>query len=130
MIAIGRRGRSWRPQAGSEVLGEDLDPGVAGAGSLVLLGFVLAISMGWTAWLGRPWMVTAGALTYPLYLVHQNVGYLLFDRLTLSRWPALAVVLSVVVAVAWLVHRALERPAREILRAALGRTPVALATPR
>ena len=116
----------------SEVLGENLDPAVAGAGSLALLGLVLAIAMGWTARLGRPWMVTAGAITYPLYLVHQNVGYLLFDRLSLSRWPALAVVVGLVTAVAWLVHRALERPGQELLRAALAlrRNPAAPAAPR
>jgi len=45
----------------------------------VYVGVALAIGLaatGRTAQLGRPWMSVAGAMTYPLYLIHQDLGYL------------------------------------------------------
>jgi peptidoglycan/LPS O-acetylase OafA/YrhL len=41
-----------------------------------------------------------GALTYPLYLVHQNIGYTVFNAFPSDRWSALTVGATVVGAVA------------------------------
>jgi peptidoglycan/LPS O-acetylase OafA/YrhL len=55
-----------------------------------------------------------GALTYPLYLVHENIGYTLLTignvRLGLNRWVVLTVVGVVVVALAWALNRYVEEP--------------------
>lgn len=55
-----------------------------------------------------------GALTYPLYLVHENIGYALLTlgnaRLGLNRWLVLAVVGTVVLGLAWVLHRFVEVP--------------------
>jgi peptidoglycan/LPS O-acetylase OafA/YrhL len=46
-------------------------------------------------------MLTAGLLTYPLYLVHQQVGYAIQYRVqSLGDWPALVISVLVVVAIA------------------------------
>jgi peptidoglycan/LPS O-acetylase OafA/YrhL len=57
------------------------------------------------------WVVVLGALTYPLYLLHQNVGFVLFElgRGRVSRWLLLAAVLAVVVSLAWALHVTVER---------------------
>ncbi|MFT2014307.1 acyltransferase family protein [Streptomyces sp. 796.1] len=69
------------------------------------------------------WLATAGALTYPLYLVHMYIG------LTMIHWlrgllPApylVLLVVGVMLVAAWLLHRCVERPLGSWLRGALRR---------
>jgi peptidoglycan/LPS O-acetylase OafA/YrhL len=58
-----------------------------------------------------------GGLTYPLYLLHQNIGYLALNALAphLGRWPALALVTAAMLAAALFVCRFVEMPARKPL---------------
>jgi peptidoglycan/LPS O-acetylase OafA/YrhL len=82
---------------------------------------VLAVALGFLHGLGRPWMVAAGALTYPLYLVHQNVGYVLLTRgRSFSNWVVLVVVTAGLAGLAWLVHRLVEVPVGPRLKKVLG----------
>ncbi|TYK43742.1 acyltransferase family protein [Actinomadura decatromicini] len=68
-----------------------------------------------------------GALTYPLYLVHETVGRVLDDLLGahLGRWTLLGVSCAAALAAAYLVQRFVEAPAqrwaRRRLKAALAR---------
>jgi peptidoglycan/LPS O-acetylase OafA/YrhL len=77
-------------------------------------------------------IVLLGGLTYPLYLLHQNIGYLALDALApqLDRWSALTLVTSAIVAAAWLICRFVETPVRKPLiracMAALDRVDTAL----
>ncbi|GAA4234893.1 acyltransferase [Actinomadura meridiana] len=59
-----------------------------------------------------------GALTYPLYLVHETVGRLLDEALGpwLDRWTLLVVSFAAALAAAYLVHRFVEEPAQRWLR--------------
>jgi peptidoglycan/LPS O-acetylase OafA/YrhL len=69
------------------------------------------------------WLTVAGALTYPLYLLHENLGWLLIHRLA-GRLPAHVAVGAVVLlmlVVAHLVHRYVERPLGRVLRRAVER---------
>lgn len=58
-----------------------------------------------------------GGLTYPLYLVHQNLGYVLMHRLdpALGRWAALAGAVLIVTALAWLIHRHVEPVGKRLI---------------
>ena len=62
-------------------------------------------------------LLAAGGLTYPLYLLHMQFGYVLFTR----QAPAdpvpsiLAIVLGMMV-LAWIVWRYVERPAQRWVR--------------
>ncbi|MEK6705815.1 MAG: acyltransferase [Candidatus Poribacteria bacterium] len=40
----------------------------------------LLMSIGKTAWLSNKKLLTIGALTYPLYLIHGNIGFMIFNR--------------------------------------------------
>jgi peptidoglycan/LPS O-acetylase OafA/YrhL len=62
-----------------------------------------------------------GGLTYPLYLLHQNVGYVAIDALTplIGRWAAAALVIIGLVLAAWGIWRIAERPAQRFLRTLL-----------
>jgi peptidoglycan/LPS O-acetylase OafA/YrhL len=67
------------------------------------------------------WLTVAGALTYPLYLIHQDIGFTVFSYLGHSMPPLLLAVLTYVMmlAVAWVIHRAVERPLAPLLKARL-----------
>ncbi|MGH8464746.1 MAG: acyltransferase family protein, partial [Pseudomonas sp.] len=62
--------------------------------------------------------IVLGALTYPLYLVHQNIGYVLINRLApaFGQWLALVAAIAGVMGIAWLLHRCVERPFNGRLR--------------
>ena len=70
-------------------------------------------------WMRKSWLVWLGGLTYPLYLVHQNVGYALFRQLDDWGTPAqlLATVTGVVLLVSLLMHLVLERALAGRMRA-------------
>jgi peptidoglycan/LPS O-acetylase OafA/YrhL len=63
-----------------------------------------------------------GVLTYPVYLLHQNIGYIALMA-PLESWRALdfhlrvLLVVAAVVAVSWMVHHWIERPMSGWLRA-------------
>lgn len=58
-----------------------------------------------------------GGLTYPLYLVHQNAGYLALDTLAphVGAWAALALVSVAMLVLSWMIWRFAEPPLRRSL---------------
>ncbi|MFI9721327.1 acyltransferase family protein [Streptomyces sp. NPDC052396] len=67
------------------------------------------------------WLATAGALTYPLYLIHQYIGMTVIYGLR-DRVPAPALVAGLIVvmlAAAWLINRWVEKPLSKRLRRAV-----------
>jgi peptidoglycan/LPS O-acetylase OafA/YrhL len=119
-----------------EVRALDLKPGyfVRTWPALVLLtigyAVLLAIAFGLTDRLNWRWLGTAGALTYPFYLLHQRIGYRLirtaYQHTGLPAGVLIAGAVVVLLVLAWLVHRLVERPLASVLRArilARGRKP-------
>ncbi|MGW5122117.1 acyltransferase family protein [Streptomyces noursei] len=87
---------------------------------LIVAAFVLvgAIALGAFDRIQWRWLTTAGALTYPLYVLHMNIGMTLIHRFRNSV-PAPVLVVSVtalMLVFAWLVHRLVERPLGAWLR--------------
>ncbi len=85
---------------------------------LAVLVFTLAVQ-GRLGFLRQPLWLYLGAISYPLYLLHQNIGYAVVSRLQghgvampLSILVALVLVLSLATAVTFLI----ERPAMAYLR--------------
>ena len=68
-----------------------------------------------------PLVLALGGITYPLYLLHQNAGFVTLGRLEplIGRWPALVVVVIAVAALAWAVWRFAEPAGRAIMKPAL-----------
>jgi peptidoglycan/LPS O-acetylase OafA/YrhL len=62
-----------------------------------------------------------GGLTYPLYLLHANISFVLFQRLngTMNRWALLTLITSLMLALAYVVYRFVEPPLRAAFAAAL-----------
>jgi peptidoglycan/LPS O-acetylase OafA/YrhL len=82
---------------------------------------IVAVALGWLSWVRGRWLVVGGALTYPLYLLHLDVGGALLYLFQWSVPPVLLVpvVTVVLLVIAWLVHRYVERPLAPRLRDAL-----------
>ncbi|GAA4834716.1 hypothetical protein GCM10023221_09430 [Luteimicrobium xylanilyticum] len=96
--------------------------GVIRVGLLVALGVLLAVT--WTP-LRRVrwnWLVLAGALTYPVYLLHEWWGWWLIHLFPagVPAYLTLATTLFVVLLVAALVHHGVERRAGPALRRLVG----------
>jgi peptidoglycan/LPS O-acetylase OafA/YrhL len=73
-----------------------------------------------------------GALTYPLYLLHQHVGYAVFTRFAdaADRWLVFALLVAALLFVSWLIATLLEPPARRSIIAAASRLKLRAMTPR
>jgi len=84
----------------------------------VFLLVMVAVALGYTDRVRWKWLVTAGCLTYPLYLMHYVAGAALIGRLRDTMDPRLLVALVITgfLALSWLVHRFVERPAARLLK--------------
>ena len=57
----------------------DLNEYVIAGAVTGMFATLLLIALNRTGWLAKTKWVALGALTYPLYLIHQNIGYMLFN---------------------------------------------------
>ncbi|MGB3438213.1 MAG: acyltransferase [Actinophytocola sp.] len=86
---------------------------------------IAAVALGGLSRLRGRWLVVVGATTYPLYLLHLDLGGTML-RLLREHLPApllVVMVTGVMVLLAWLVHRYVERPVARALRRAGTRSP-------
>jgi peptidoglycan/LPS O-acetylase OafA/YrhL len=80
---------------------------------------VWAAARGQLAWLGHRVFVFLGTISYPLYLLHENIGWALQRTWLAMGWSFYATVagaIGVSVLLAWAVHRAVELPAMRAIR--------------
>lgn len=115
--------RSWVQQAGVLLAGLAVTAYAAKPGEVwVYLGVAalfVALSKGLLDLLSRPVLLWLGAISYPLYLIHQNLGYALIARLEAwgaSPWLALALTLGAALGLAHAIHRWIETPALDTIR--------------
>lgn len=94
-----------------------------GVATLVIdtgLAALLALAVhGRCRWLGAPWLVRLGALSYALYLVHQAIGYTIIRHLEAAgAAPAVSIAAALVTVflLANGLHRWIEMPALHRLR--------------
>jgi peptidoglycan/LPS O-acetylase OafA/YrhL len=99
-----------------ELLAGSTDTLIVLAAVLVIASALSRGALGWLAW--RP-LVFLGFISYPLYLVHQNIGYLIILRLEAAGWrpeAAIAVALAVAVLLATCLTLLIEQPALRLYR--------------
>ncbi|WP_308170073.1 acyltransferase family protein [Acrocarpospora catenulata] len=96
---------------------------VVGVISLIFLVMCL-VAVGRLDGLDWRWFTVLGALTYPLYLFHHHIGFLLIQWLhpVLGNRVTLPVVVLAVLGVAYLVYRLVEVPLGPRLKTALARS--------
>lgn len=96
-----------------------------GITAVVTFGFVAvaAIALGRLNRVDWRWLTVAGALTYPFYLVHEHLGWVVIHALHRELRLPSAVTFPLTVAamllLAWLLNRFVEKPLTPRLRAAL-----------
>ena len=71
---------------------QTLHPAVIVTVVTMILVVMLLIALRVTRRIARPWFAVAGALTYPLYLVHAYNGFVMFDRFgrVVNKWVLLS----------------------------------------
>lgn len=118
LLAGGRR--RWQALAAAAVLTLALTEGVATG--------VLAIALGLLVWgaaagrlpaLRHRVLVGLGAISYPLYLLHENIGWSVILRLSERGVPidlATLAAIALALAMAALLHRVVEQPAMHAIR--------------
>ncbi|MFI1972782.1 acyltransferase [Streptomyces cinnamoneus] len=93
--------------------------------AVLALGYaaVAAVALGRTTWANWRWLPFAGALTYPFYLVHEHLGWVviggLHRGLGLPSAVTFALTLALMLLLAWALHRCVERRFTPALRRAL-----------
>jgi peptidoglycan/LPS O-acetylase OafA/YrhL len=107
----------------------ELNPVVAGG--LVTLFYLAVLSMciPRVAHLRLPLAQPLGALTYPVYLLHAHVGYILLDHLATdaTKWLVYPLLLAALIAVAWCLHWLVDLdPRRARIQGVVDRTLGAL----
>lgn len=87
----------------------------------VFLLVMVAVALGLTDHIRWKWLVTAGCLTYPLYLMHYVTGTTLISRLhdAMDARLLVALVIAGFLVLSWLVHRLVERPVARLLKRGL-----------
>ncbi|MDQ0992670.1 acyltransferase [Streptomyces sp. V3I7] len=98
-----------------------------GIALVVTLGYlaVLAIALGWLNRLDWRWLSVAGALTYPFYLVHEHLGWVVIGTyhrtLHLPSYATFPATVATMLLLAWLLNRCVEDRLTPRLRTALGK---------
>lgn len=89
--------------------------------SLTCFGLVALVTLTRVNRRSAGWMTSLGALTYPLYLVHQKVGLYVIHLLRgdVSPWAAMGAAALLSLSLATLLHLAVEKPLGGRLRAAM-----------
>ena len=94
---------------------------------IVTLGYlaVAAIALGWLNWANWRWLTVAGALTYPFYLVHEHLGWVVIKVLHRSLgvpvWGTFFLTAASMLLLAWLLNRYVENWLTPRLRTALAK---------
>ena len=104
------------------------DPWVLGALTAGCFALVALLTLSRVQRLPWAWLMPVGALTYPLYLVHEYWGWWLIDNLAghADRWVVLAAAVVLSLVLAWIVHQAEKRlgpPMRRWVERTLRRRP-------
>ncbi|MFD7320831.1 acyltransferase family protein [Streptomyces sp. NPDC059875] len=92
---------------------------------VIALGFlaIAAVALGLLDRVQWRWLKTAGAITYPLYVLHMAVGITLIHhfRDEVAPLPLVASVTAAMLVAAWLIHVLVERPLSKRLRSGMRR---------
>lgn len=99
------------------------------ANLFIVASFLLAVLLGRVVAV-RPWVLVLGGISYPLYLVHQNAGYILINLTapSVGKWAAMVLATLLTIAVSWWIYAAVEPSGRKIVRSLF--SPAARFLPR
>lgn len=108
----------------------DMNPVVIAAIITAIFGLVTLIALGVTNPLARSWFSVAGSLTYPLYLIHAHVGFVIFSRFheVVNPYVLLFGTIAVMCLTAYLIYRTAELRFGPVLKRFVERPAKAIRT--
>ncbi|WP_286778862.1 MULTISPECIES: acyltransferase family protein [Sphingobacterium] len=88
----------------------DFSPYIIGAAIVVFYLLILLVSCKKLQAINSPRFVKIGMLTYPLYLVHQHIGFIIFNHLQpyLNKYLLLSAVIGLMLAIAYILSDRIE----------------------
>ena len=62
-----------------------------------------------------------GVLTYPLYLIHQTIGYIIFNNLSeyINKWLLISLLIIIMLCASYLINKYIEKPLGNYMRTQL-----------
>ncbi|MEU5427693.1 acyltransferase [Streptomyces olivoreticuli] len=93
--------------------------------AVIAVGYaaVALIALGKVRWANWRWLTVAGALTYPFYLVHEHLGWVvigaLHRKLGVPAYGTFALTIALMLGLAWVLNRWVERRFTPALRRSL-----------
>lgn len=82
-------------------------------GSIITFFFLvmLLVALKRTGWIGRTQWILAGAITYPLYLLHENIGFMIFNKSYhfINKYVLLFFTFLIMIILAYLIHILIEK---------------------
>lgn len=91
---------------------------------IITLFFILflLVSLGKLQFFNKKEFLSIGLLTYPLYLIHQNIGYIIFNELgyKINKWVLLTVTIIIMLIISYWINKYLEKPISSYLKKMLG----------
>lgn len=84
---------------------------------VAMILIVVSVKTGFKFKYDKPFLFVA-SISYPLYLIHQNMGYLIFDKVGITENSAVLIIgcLILSLGIAYLIHRFLELPMVSFLK--------------
>lgn len=91
--------------------GTRMNPLVVAGIIVSFFAVIMAVAMRWTGAIGERRWLMAGAMTYPLYLIHQYLGFMIFNAAypTINRHVLFWGTVLLMLAIAYAVHVLVER---------------------
>jgi len=71
--------------------------------------------------INKKYFLTLGVITYPLYLIHQNIGYVIITTFApyLNKWVLLSLLIVFMLLLSLLIHKIIEKPLGNYFRSKL-----------
>lgn len=109
----------------------ELDPLIIGLLIGLMFALFSAIALRKTHFISHPFLYYLGILTYPLYLLHENIGFIIIRALSpyLPDEAILLLTTLIMCIASWLVYQLVERPGGKWLRQTLTGRLAALRLP-
>jgi peptidoglycan/LPS O-acetylase OafA/YrhL len=95
---------------------------------IITIFFTIFLTIAFDRWhmAASKFTKTAGALTYPVYVIHQNFGYMLYElfREKIFNTPlALGITILIVLLLGWAIHQFIEKTLGPLIRRWISGTP-------
>ena len=100
-----------------------VSPAVAMSTVTLFFGVFYVITRHKISFSRSAWLAGLGALTYPLYLIHSNIGFIILHRIGpfTNKYVLLSALIMLMLGLAWLLHVLVEKPLRKPLGALVAR---------